>query len=87
MTASLTRSTPRVPPAGHVTGPDGVEMISISLATSRTFAKACVTEWARIDGRSRHHLLRTAKAVWVPVHVLQAAREQLRKAGVVSDEQ
>jgi hypothetical protein len=63
-------------------------MVSISLVTSRTFAGACLDEWAKLEGKSRHHVLRGGrKAVWVPASVLQPARERLRKQGVVNDEQ
>jgi hypothetical protein len=75
-------------PNGRITMPDGVEMVSINLGTSRTFASACVDEWARqAPGEpSRHHLLRNSKAIWVPASVLDGARRSLQQRGVVSDE-
>jgi hypothetical protein len=60
-------------------GPDGREYVSVNVATYRVFARACCDELKAREGRSLHHLLRTAKSISVPAELLAGARERLSK--------
>ncbi|HEV7278419.1 MAG TPA: hypothetical protein VGN80_19230 [Devosiaceae bacterium] len=59
-------------------GQDGREYVSVTVAKSRAFAAACLTEWQQLDGRDRSDWLRR-KAINVPAEVVPAARARLEK--------
>lgn len=65
--------------SAQVEGPDGRMMQSVVVARSVPFARACLAEWKRQDSVERGEWMRR-KAFWVPVEVIDAAREALSQA-------
>jgi hypothetical protein len=65
--------------SAQVEGPDGRMMQSVVVARSIPFARACLVEWKKQDGVERGEWMRR-KSFWVPVTVLEAARDALSQA-------
>ena len=57
-------------PDAVMTGPDGVDYQSVNIGRSRPFARACIEQWKKLDGKDRSHLL-GQNAMWVPVAVIE----------------